>query len=408
MGGRCLLALLLSHPVAALAALADEVVPPLRWPQVAAAVAQHPTVQEAESRIDGAAGAIWSAQAIPNPVVTIAGGEAVARDGSGSRREWGLSVGLPLDFLATRGARVAAARAAAGGVSQEALGARSQVLRTLRREFIALAHAQALLEAEVELEEQVASLAALVRKRADRGEVRPTEVPRVEIELERLRSAVDRARARAGAQRSRLSTWLGATVSSVETDLAQALPLPLLEELLGRLASQAPAVRAGQSRIAAATEELRAERWSRLPGLTVGAAHVEELDRKATSVSAAITLPLWNWNSGKIRQAEATLRGERARLDATTRELTSAVTDSWQACSAGQATAGRFRESVLPRAMASARTTGRAFELGEAGLLDVIDTRRVLLETRREYLALLLDTQNACGDLAALAGLELP
>jgi cobalt-zinc-cadmium efflux system outer membrane protein len=51
---------------------------------------------------------------------------------------------------------------------------------------------------------------------------------------------------------------------------------------------------------------------------------------------------------------------------------------------------------------------GRAFELGEASLLDVIDTRRVLLDTRREYLDLLLDMQNACGDLAALAGLELP
>ena len=31
----------------------------------------------------------------------------------------------------------------------------------------------------------------------------------------------------------------------------------------------------------------------------------------------------------------------------------------------------------------------------------------VKLDTRREYLNLLLDMQNACGDLAALAGLEL-
>ncbi|HEX7487566.1 MAG TPA: TolC family protein, partial [Anaeromyxobacteraceae bacterium] len=67
----------------------------------------------------------------------------------------------------------------------------------------------------------------------------------------------------------------------------------------------------------------------------------------------------------------------------------------------------RFRDRVLPRAGESARTMGRAFELGEAGLLDVIDTRRVLLDSRREYLGLLLEMQNACGDLAVLAGLEL-
>ena len=372
-----------------------------------AAVARHPLVREAKARIDGATGAVWSAQEIPNPVVTAAGGEATARDGSGSRREWGLAVELPLDFLATRGSRVASAKASATGVTQEAIGLRALVLRNLRRDFVALAHAQALLGAELELEAQVAELAALVRKRADRGEARPTEVPRVEIELERLRSAVDRVRAGSEAQRQRLSTWIGSPVSRVEADLAQALPLPPLEELRERVAVQAPAVQVGQARITAASEALSAERWSRLPALTVGGAHLEELDRSATTVTAAITLPLWNWNSGRIRQAEAVLEGERARLDATSRELMVALSDAWRGCAAGQSSARRFREAILPRAETSARTTGRAFELGESGLFDIIDTRRVLLDTRREYLNLLLDMQNACGDLAALAGLEL-
>jgi cobalt-zinc-cadmium efflux system outer membrane protein len=167
-------------------------------------------------------------------------------------------------------------------------------------------------------------------------------------------------------------------------------------------------VQAGRARIAAATEALGAERWSRVPALTVGGAHVEELDRVATTVTAAVTVPLWNWNAGRIRQAEAALEGERARLEATSRELGAALSDAWQGCAAGQSAARRFRESILSRAELSARTTGRAFELGESSLLEVIDTRRVLHDTRREYLDLLLDMQNACGDLAALAGLELP
>lgn len=109
-----------------------------------------------------------------------------------------------------------------------------------------------------------------------------------------------------------------------------------------------------------------------------------------------------------MRQADANVRAEQARLDAVSREVRSSASDTWHACVAGQASARRFRDEVLPRAEGSARTMGRAFELGEATLLDVIDTRRVLLDARREYLDLLLDMQNACGDLAALAGLELP
>jgi cobalt-zinc-cadmium efflux system outer membrane protein len=248
----------------------------------------------------------------------------------------------------------------------------------------------------------------LVRKRAEGGEGRPTEVPRVEIELERLRNAVERARAMVAARRSRLSIGLDAPVGRVEADLAAPLPLPPLAELQERMLASSPVVQASRARLQAAAEEASAERWERMPQFSVGAAHVEELDRIASTVTVNITLPLWNWSQGKIRQAEAVQEGERARLDATSRELTAGLSDAWRGCAAGQAAAARFRDEILPRAEGSVRTLGRAFELGEAGLLDVIDSRRVLLDTRREYLDLLLDMQNACGDLAALAGLELP
>jgi len=404
---RCLLVVALSLPVAGWAT-EPESIPVIRWADVAGAVDRHPILLEAIAREHGAAGAVSTARVLPNPIFGAAAGEGRPRDGGASRREWGYSVELPLEFLATRGSRVDAARAAQEGVHQDAKAVRLQVTRELRRTFVALVHGQSVVEAGDELAGQAAQLAALVRRRAERGEGRPTEVPRVEIELERLRNAVERARATVNAQRQRLSTWLGAPVGRVEADLAASLPLPSLTELQERVLASSPVVQASKARLQAAAEEASAERWERMPKLSVGAAHVDELDRTATTVTANVTLPLWNWNQGKIRQAEAVQEGERARLDATSRELTAGLSDAWRGCAAGQAATRRFQEEILPRAESSARTLGRAFELGEAGLLDVIDSRRVLLDTRREYLDLLLDMQNACGDLAALAGLELP
>jgi cobalt-zinc-cadmium efflux system outer membrane protein len=268
----------------------------LRWADVAAAVERHPLVLEAEAGRRGAAGLVSAAGAIPNPILSGSTGDARPRGGGAPGRQWSYTVGLPLDFLATRGSRVAAAEAGEEAAHQEAAVARSRALRELRRAFVAAAHGQAVLQAAVELEEQAARLAELVRRRAERGEARPTEVPRIEIEHERLRGALDRARAAA----------------------------------------------------------------------------------------------------------------EGARLDAARRELAAGLGEAWQACSAGQATVRRFQEEILPRAERSARALGRAFELGEAGLLDVIDSRRTLLDTRREALDAQLDMQTACGDLAALAGLEIP
>ncbi len=404
---RCLLVFALALPAAGAAADSDPV-PVLRWPDVAAAVDRHPLLLEAAARERGAAGAVSTAGAIPNPVFGVAAGVGRPRDGGAARGERGSSIELPLEFLATRGSRVAAARAAQEGAHQDARAVRAQVVRELRRTFVAAVHDQAVVEAGEELAGQAAQLAALVRRRAERGEGRPTEVPRVEIELERLRSSVEGARAAADARRRRLSTWLAAPVGRVEADLAAPLPLPPLAELEERVLASSPVVQAARARLQAAAEEVSAERWERLPRLSLGAARVEELDRTASTVTATVTLPLWNWNQGRIRQAEAAEAGERARLDATSRELTAGLSDAWSGCAAGQASTRRFREEILPRAEGSVRTLGRAFELGETGLLDVIDARRVLVDTRREYLDLLLDMQNACGDLAALAGLELP
>jgi cobalt-zinc-cadmium efflux system outer membrane protein len=382
--------------------------PALRWPELVAAVDRHPLLLEAAARERAAAGAVSTAGAIPNPTFSVAAGAGRPRDGGATRRELGYSVELPLEFLATRGPRVDGARAAQEGTRQEARVVRLQLTRELRRTFVAAVHGQAVVEAGDELAGQAAQLASLVRRRAERGEGRPTEVPRVEIELERLRNAVERARSTVEAQRLRLSTWLGAPVIRVEADLAAPLPIPQLPELQERLLASSPAVQAARARLQAAIEAASVERWERLPRLSIGAAHVDELDRTANTVTASVTLPLWNWNQGRIRQAEAAEAGERARLDATSRELQAGLSDAWRGCAAGQAAAVRFRDEILPRAQGSARTLGRAFELGEAGLLDVIDARRVLLDTRREYLDLLLDMQNACADLAALAGLELP
>lgn len=390
------------------AAAESQPAPVLRWPEVAAAVDRHPLVVEAEAARRGAGGSVATARALPNPILSGTLGEARPRDGGAAGREWSYTVGLPLDFLATRSPRVAAAEANEESARHDAAAARAEALRELRRAFVALAHDQAAVETTTELESQAAQLAALVRKRAERGEARPTEVPRVEIELERLRGALDRARAGAEGSRQRLAAAIGGPVGRVQADLSLALGLPALDTLRDRVLGESPILQAARGRVDAASASASAERWERFPRISIEGTRAEELDQRTTTVGATVALPVWNWNGGRVRQADAAVDAERARLDAARRELTARLGEAWQACAAGQATVRRFLEEILPRAERSARALGRAFELGEAGLLDVIDARRTLLDTRREALASEFDMQNACGDLAALAGLELP
>jgi outer membrane protein TolC len=119
----------------------------LQWREAAATIDQHPLTRQAAARARGAAGAVRAAQELPNPAFGLSVGEGRPRDGGAARREWGASVELPLEALASRGSRVAAARVSEDGAREDAALVRAQVLRELRRTFVALAHAQAVLEA---------------------------------------------------------------------------------------------------------------------------------------------------------------------------------------------------------------------------------------------------------------------
>ena len=62
----------------------------------------------------------------------------------------------------------------------------------------------------------------------------------------------------------------------------------------------------------------------------------------------------------------------------------------------------------MPRSETAASTMERTYQLGEASLLEVIDARRTLLDSRRLYLSALAQAQLDCSRLGALAGEELP
>ena len=67
----------------------------------------------------------------------------------------------------------------------------------------------------------------------------------------------------------------------------------------------------------------------------------------------------------------------------------------------------RRRASFLAPRSRPARWSERSSS-GEAGILDVIDARRVLLEARREVLSSARERDVECGALILLSGRELP
>lgn len=377
----------------------------LRWADVAAAIERDPRVAASRSRVRSAEGGVTAARTPPNPVVEATAGRGVAREGPARRDEWELAVSIPLDWLARRGPEVDAARAAVDEVTAEAEALRADVAVELWRLFVTAGYADSEVATLEATEEQVAALARLVRRRVEAGEGRPVEVPRVELELERVRNDLAAARATRDGALAQLGSWLGASIRRVEVP---ATPPPVEEAVILGDLSRHPRVRTALARAAVARAEASVARRSRVPAMTVGGFYASELDREAMGGRLAIELPLWDWKSGRVQRAEAAAGAEASRAEGERRALAAALAEAVASCRRAREVADRQKANILPRAEESARTLERTFQLGEAAILDVIDARRVLLQARREALSSARERDVECGALILLSGRELP
>jgi cobalt-zinc-cadmium efflux system outer membrane protein len=400
------------EPVPATAAPADgpsETVVVVSWPDIVRAVDRHPRLAVGEHQVDAARGGVDAAGAMPNPTLEGTVGRARPRAGGDGGIEWGLALSLPLDGIAQRGSRIRAAEAEVDVTLAESEALRRDVLLRLRLLFWSLAYAQASAASLEALEAQTSALVRTVQRRVEKGEARPVELTRVEIEREKITSELEAARTSLSARRAELALWLGvppgeALVAAADLD---ALP-PAVDRdaALAKARTTHPALAATRAMTRTLEAEVDIERLARVPSFSLTGFAAFELDQRAYGVGLAFDLPVWNWNSGGIAKAEASLAAGEERAEATALDLEAAVIEAQAACRASVAAATRFGNNVVPRAETAAAITERTYQIGEASLLEVIDARRALLDAHRFYLNALAQAQIDCCRLGALVGEE--
>jgi cobalt-zinc-cadmium efflux system outer membrane protein len=324
-------------------------------------------------------------------------------------REWELELALPLGWITQRAFRVGDATAQVEASREQARAERRDVLLELRILFWSLAHDRARVEALETMRSQTAELARLVTRRVEKGEARPSEASRAEIELEKVEIELEAGRSLLNARQREARLWIKGSESheiEVEANLAEISPVFDLDSVLSVARSRHPAILAARARVRGSASALSLEKFARIPEVEVRGYASGDTERRMRGVGIAFELPVWNWNAGRITQARAQLDAGRHQLEWRTRETETAVVQAHGASVAAKQTALRYRDRILPRSESAATIMEKAYRLGEASLLEVIDSRRVLVETRLQYLAALLQAHIDDSQLDALTGRE--
>jgi len=376
-------------------ALARQNSPQLRSAVTAAQIA-------AEDRVQARAALLPSLSAFGQYIYTQPNGTDsgvfVAADGPNVYTAWGTVHGDL--FAPTRWAeyKVAAAAEAAARAKAD-LAARGLVVTVVENYYALVAALRKAAGATQGLAEAQQFLDITERQQRG-GEVARSDVIKAQIQVAaRRRDAQD-------AELAALRARLGLSVIifpdfrehfAVVDDLADAPPLPPLEQVTGQATANSPDIRAAQAAVQQESSGLFAARSGYLPsisfdyfyGINANQFAIQNPDGQRLLGSAAqvqMTVPLWNWGAAQSRVRQAQLRTRQAQADLTLAERTlhANVIAFYREAEVAREQSDGLRAS-LDLATESLRLTLLRYQAGEATALEVVDAQTTLIQARTAY-----------------------
>lgn len=378
----------------------------------------------ARLEVERARGRLRQAGLRPNPTIDFE--QTTGRfTGSAGERETSIGFALPLEVSGQRRARVNLAQAELEAAEAEVADRERRLVSEVRASYAEVL--AAIRELEI-----TDTLTDLDQQTARVVEVRVTEGDSAPIELNLLRSEVDRQKARRALVEGRLQASLLRLKSLVGVGPAE--PLRLAENLGAQILPEPPSVEAAVDialrtrpdlRLARLTEEvaqagLRLARAQGRPDVTAFSRYTKgnavfddtpvgvlrDKDRLLT-FGVSISIPLFNRNQGAKAEAEASIAQARKRREFAEAIVRSEVAAAFARYEAAKRSLAIFEQGVLDRSAQNIRSVRGAYEIGAFRITDLLVEQRRFIDLQREFIEALAERYRALAELQAAMGIPV-
>jgi len=368
----------------------------LEW--VESLACQHnPTLLQAQGQIEGELGKAIQAGLWPNPTLSYVQ-EQIGVEGTP-----GEFVGGTVSQRVVTGGKLKLSRAKFLARTQaaewHALEQQYRVLNDVRVHYFRTRGHYELVQIHRELLKSAEDNVLTQRERYNVGQATRAHVHLANVALQRtrldlLRSENDyRQSFEALAAVTGVDLRLSPLATSLEGDLT---PIDF-QEALCRLANQSPQIQAARCKLESDRITIRREIVQPVPDIVVegGVGYNYEADETVASARASVAVPIFDWNQGTIRQAEADYarqQGEVRRVELVLKqELTRVYRDYLNALQH----ATNYAEVILPEARSAYELQLRSYQDNRIAWDEVLRTQKDYFALRAEYVRNLMDWREA-------------
>ena len=355
---------------------------------------------------------ILQAGLIPNPEIGVNVENIL---GSGPFRnfdssETALSISQLVELGGKRAARIRLASAGKEIVGWDYEAKRADLAAEVAKSFVEVLSTQERLTLAEETTRLAGEVLNAVSARVAAGKISPVEETKARVAFSVSRIELERVTRSLAAARTKLAATWGSSkpvFSRVVGRLDQVTPIPPVEELANRL-TRNPDIARWAVELEQRKTVLAQERAERIPNVTISAGvrrlRTPETDDPALVFGAAIPLPLFNRNQGKILESQYQVSKAEREREAAGNRVRAALSEAYQALAIGYAEANTLKSVVLPGARNAFESASEGFRQGKFGYLDVLDAQRTLFEARGRYVEALGAYHKAAAGIERLIG----
>ncbi len=228
----------------------------------------------------------------------------------------------------------------------------------------------------------------LILKRVTLGEARELEAIKLYVEALKARNELNQIQAELRLAKENLNKFLGNSLPDSFSVLGKLDYAPLeIEEkaFLDKVLLSHPLLKEKETELEYAESRLNYVRWQRIPDFKLSGFIQNELHGKNKGIGLSFDIPLWNFKSKEIAEAESLLLKQNEELKALVMDITLEVKAKLNEQRLSEQTIKLFLEGLLKQAEESLKISEVSYTQGEISLIEYLDSQRTYYSILKDY-----------------------
>ncbi len=228
----------------------------------------------------------------------------------------------------------------------------------------------------------------LILKRVNLGETKELEAIKLYVETLKAKNELNRTDTGLRLAKENLNKFLGNSLPSdfMVSGKLDYRPINIDEDaLLKKALLSHPLIKGKEKDLEFAESNLSYVKWQRLPDFKLSGFIHDELDGQNKGVSISLDIPLWNFKSKEIAEAESLQQKENQELRALRMEISTEVKALLNEQRLSEQTIQLFHEGLLKQAEESLKISAESYKQGEISLIDYLDSQRTYNSIIKDY-----------------------